>query len=156
MPERSLFRRIIDELGKSGLILRGDPPKVIDLAGREWGQAKGGMALSLTAQGAGLSVVLRNVGEERRVLAVPGWLHFFEIFLQAPDGSPAALTSYGRRALQPGAAATLMHVALAANQAVEVDVPIAVLYQMQAQGTYSAQLQCAVLGIQSNRCVLVK
>lgn len=137
-------------------MLRGDPPKVIDLAGREWGQAKGGMALSVKAQGAGLSVVLRNVGEERRTLAVPGWLHFFEIFLYAPDCSPAPLTSYGRRSLHPDAAATPRNVELAAGQAVAVDVPISVLYQMPTEGQYSAQLQCAMLGIQSNRCVLVK
>ena len=91
----SVFRRFFDFLAGLGLIVRDDPPKVVDLTVRAWGAAVDGLALSIRevphedpdAQ-ATVSVVLRNVGPAPRSLTVPGWLFFYQFEITGPDGRP--------------------------------------------------------------------
>jgi hypothetical protein len=65
------LERFYNFLANMGLVLRDDPPKVIDMAGRAWGEAVNGFALSIREipkedprQQAVLSVVIRNAGTE--------------------------------------------------------------------------------------------
>ena len=41
------FIRFYNFLANMGLVLRDDPPKVIDMTGREWGEVVDGLALSI-------------------------------------------------------------------------------------------------------------
>ena len=112
--------RFYNFLANMGLVLRDDPPKVIDMTGRQWGQSVDGLALSVReipqedpAQQTVLSVVIRNEGPEPKTLIVPGWLFFYELQLDAP------LTAYGSQLLKPERRTERMEVTLAAGQAKE-------------------------------------
>ena len=74
MGKLGFFHWVGDQLAKSGLILRGDPPKVIQLEGRQWGATAGGWALSIAARAETLSVILRNTEATPREIIVPGCL----------------------------------------------------------------------------------
>lgn len=126
-----------------GLVLRDDPPKVIDMTGREWGRPVDGLGLSLReipkedpAQQAVLSVVIRNEAPEPKTFIVPGWLFFYELQLDAP------LTAYGSQLLKPERKTERMEVTLAPGQARETDLPVGVLYDMRARGDYRIKVSC--------------
>src|ERR1700761_8517021 len=60
------FERFYNFLANMGLVLRDDPPRVIDMTGREWGESAGGLELSVreipredSRQQAVLSTVIR-------------------------------------------------------------------------------------------------
>jgi hypothetical protein len=135
--------RFYNFLANMGLVLRDDPPKVIDMTGREWGQPVDGLALSLREipkedpqQQTVLSVVIRNEGPEPKTFIVPGWLFFYELQLDAP------LTAYGSQLLKPERKTERMEVTLAPGQAKETDLPAGVLYDMRASGHYGIKVSC--------------
>ena len=156
MGKLRLFHRVIDQLAKSGLILRGDPPKVIPLEGRAWGPALDGWQLSIAARDAMVSVVLRNTEATPRALTAPGWLHFFAVEITGPNGARALPTAYGRAALDPARSGTALNLQFDAGQATEVDLPIGILFQISAPGRYAVLVRCAALGVVSNVWVIEK
>lgn len=126
-----------------GLVLRDDPPKVIKVTGREWGEPIDGLALSVheipkedPQQQTVLSVVIRNVGQERKTLIVPGWLFFYELELSTP------LTAYGSQLLKPERKTERLEVTLAPGEARETDLPVGALYDMRAAGEYRVKVSC--------------
>ena len=89
------FIRVFNFLANMGLVLRDDPPKVIDMTGREWGAAIDGVALSIRTMPrdsphdpAVLAVVIRNNGTaEKSFTATPGWMFFYHAEVTRQDGS---------------------------------------------------------------------
>jgi hypothetical protein len=152
--------RFFKLLASMGLTLRDDSPRVIDMTGREWGDPVSGFALSIREavnedprQLPVLSVVLRNAGSERRTFTVPGWLFFYEI------ETAAAPTAYGRELLKPEHRTEKIDVALGAGDATEADLPIGLLYEMRAQGTYPVRLSCRLpdgLTLRSNQILVTR
>jgi hypothetical protein len=139
----NVFRRVLTFLAAMGLTLKDDRPRVIDMTGREWGDPVAGLALSIREakkedpqQLPVLSVVLRNTGSERKVLTIPGWLFFYEIEISA---SP---TAYGRELLKPERRTEKLDIALGPGDATEADLPIGLLYEMRAPGTYRVGVSC--------------
>jgi hypothetical protein len=153
------FRRFVNLLASMGLILRDDRPRVIDMTGRQWGQTVAGLALSILEatkedpkQLPVLSVVIRNTGPDRKTLTVPGWLFFYRIETTAPP------TAYGRELLKPERRDEKIDVALGPGDAKEADLPIGLLYEMRAPGTYHVRLSCQLpdgLTLHSNEIDLV-
>src|SRR5580700_6919750 len=95
------FIRFFNFLAKMGLVIRDDPPKVIDMTGREWGEAVEGLALSVRElpredpdKVAGISVVMKNSGSHPRTLIVPPWIFYYEI-----EG--LTLSPYGQQLMNP-------------------------------------------------------
>jgi hypothetical protein len=135
------FRRVFNLLANMGLILRDDPPKVIDMTGREFGAAVNGLELSIRefpkddpGERAVLSVVIRNRENEKKVFVVPGWLFFYEVQIDAP------LSGYGDQVLKPERKTERFEVVLAANEAKETDVPLGLLYDLRAGSAYRVRV----------------
>ena len=131
------FTRVFNLLANMGLILRDDPPKVIDMTGREFGAAVNGLELSIREfpredprERPVLSVVIRNLESEKKMFAVPGWLFFYEVQIEAPLGG------YGDQVLKPERKTERFEVTLAANEAKETDVPLGLLYDLRAGTDY--------------------
>lgn len=125
-----------------GLVIRDDPPKVIDMSGREWGEPVDGLALSIREleredprQVAGISVVMKNGGSIPKRLYVPPWIFFYEL-----EG--LELTPYGRQLMDPNRKAKPTEVSLGAGDAIETDLPIATIYNMRAAGDYKLRVSC--------------
>lgn len=116
------FKRFVRLLAGMGLILRDDPPKVIDLEGREWGPAAEGLALSIRSRSPVLSVVLRNVSPAPISLTIPGWLFFYEIHTSAP------LSPYGKALFQPERRTEKLSVVLKPGEATETEIPLELLF----------------------------
>jgi hypothetical protein len=136
------FTRFYNFLANMGLILRDDPPRVIDMTGREWGEAVDGLALSIrelprddARQVTGISVVMKNEGTAQRALTVPPWIFFYEI-----EG--LELTPYGRQLLSPNRKGKNIDVTLGPGDAIETELPIATLYNIRASGNYEIQVSC--------------
>jgi hypothetical protein len=137
------LRKFLTFLASMGLTVKDDRPKVIDVVNREWGEPAGGLAFSIKEaakedprQPPVLSVVLRNVGSERRLLSIPGWLFFCQIETGAP------LTAYGRELPKPERRTEKIDFALGPGDATEADLPIGLLYEMRAPGTYTVRVSC--------------
>jgi hypothetical protein len=135
------FTRAFNLLANMGLILRDDPPKVIDMTGREFGEVVSGLELSIRefpredpGERAVLSVVIRNRGTEKKTFAVPGWLFFYEVQIDAP------LSGYGDQVLKPERKTERFEVTLAANEAKETDVPLGLLYDLRAGSPYRVRV----------------
>lgn len=135
------FTRVFNLLANMGLILRDDPPKVIDMTGRRFGEAVNGLELSIREfpkedprEHAVLSVVIRNREREKKTFAVPGWLFFYEARLDAP------LSGYGDQVLKPERRTERFEVTLAANEAKETDVPLGLLYDLRTGGAYRVRV----------------
>ena len=129
-------------LAKMGLVIRDDPPKVVDLTGREWGETIDGLALSIrelaredSRSVAGISVAMKNETAAARTLSVPAWIYYFEI-----EG--LELTPYGRSVLDPARNAKKADVTIAPGGAVEAELPIGRIYDLRAPGVYSIQASC--------------
>lgn len=129
-----------------GLILRDDPPKVIDMTGREWGEAVDGLELSIREfpkedprEQVVLSVVIRNRAG-KKVFTIPGWLFFYEVRIAGPDGSDAPLSGYGSQVLKPERRTERIEVTLASGEAKETDVPLGLLYEMRTGGEYRVRV----------------
>jgi hypothetical protein len=130
-----------------GLTVRDDPKKVVDVAGRTWGEAVDGIALSMQPGARedrdelpAVSVAVRNCGEARRSLPTLGWLNFLQVTVRDAGGVPAELTSYGRELLKPDRAQALPDIELDPGKAVEADIPIGSIYRMK--GSYRVQASC--------------
>src|SRR5580692_4450580 len=136
------FTRFYNFLAKMGLVLRDDPPKVIDMTGREWGPVAGGLALSIrelerddSSQAAGISVVMKNEGTQPRTFNVPPWIFFYQI-----EG--LELTPYGRQLMSPGRQGKNIEVRLGAGDAIETDLPAATFYNLRTPGDYKVNVSC--------------
>ncbi|HEY4089523.1 MAG TPA: hypothetical protein VGM43_26535 [Bryobacteraceae bacterium] len=133
-----------------GLTVRDDPKKVVDVAGRTWGQPVDDIALSMQLRAKedpeelpSVSVAVRNVGETRRTLRTRGWLEFLNVTVRDSSGRDAELTSYGREVTKPEHAKPAAEVELAPGEATEADIPIGSIYRMK--GTYRVQASCATV-----------
>jgi hypothetical protein len=130
-----------------GLTVRDDPKKVVDIAGRLWGEPVDGIALSMQLRPkedpdelSSVSVAIRNVGATRRTLRTRGWVHFFNVTVRDTSGRDAELTSYGRELMKPENAQAHVEVELEPGDATEADIPIGSIYRMK--GMYRVQAAC--------------
>ena len=135
------FTRVFNLLANMGLILRDDPPKVIDMTGREFGLAVDGLELSIrefpkqdSGERAVLSVVIRNRESGKKTFTVPGWLFFYEVQIDAP------LSGYGDQVLKPERRTERFDVTLAASEAKETDVPLGLLYDLRVGADYRVRV----------------
>ena len=133
-------------MGKMGLTLRGDPPRTIDMTGREWGTPIDGLVLSIrqipkedSTDRIAISVVMKNVGDVFRTISVPGWLFFHEIEIDAP------LTAWGREALKPERKTAPSSLTMFPGDATETELPIGSLYALRRGGSYRVCV-CTKLG----------
>jgi hypothetical protein len=136
------FTRLYNFLANLGLVLRDDPPRVIDMNGRRWGDAAEGLALSIREikredprQVAGISVVMKNERMHTRTLNVPPWIFFYRI-----DG--LELTPYGRELMSPDRKGKNIEVTLGPGGAVETDLPVATIYNLRSTGDYQVRVTC--------------
>lgn len=134
-----------------GLVIRDDPPKVIDMTGREWGPAVDGIALSIRAvprdsphDPSVLSVVIRNSGSAEKRFTVPGWMFFYHAEVIRKDGSAAPLTAYGKQVLKPERQTEKTEVKLGPGDARETDLPVAALYEMREGGPFRVVVSCVL------------
>lgn len=128
-----------------GLTVRDDPPRVIDVAARQWGPSVDGFALSIETiaqeeRGAPpvLSVVLRNVGNFTQTLSAPSWLVFF------PVQTTAEPTLFGRELLKPERQTMRVTSTLAPGEFFETQLPVGSLFDLRARGEYPAQVSCTL------------
>jgi hypothetical protein len=136
------FTRFYNFLANMGLVIRDDPPKVIDMTGREWGESADGLALSVRElkredplQVAGISVVMKNGGTAAKTLTIPPWIFFYQI-----EG--LELTPYGHQLMSPERRGKNIHVTLGPGDAIETDLPIARIYDMRNSGAYQTRVSC--------------
>ena len=136
------FTRFYNFLANMGLVLRDDPPKGIDMTGREWGEPVDGLALSIrelkredTLQVAGISVVIKNGGVAPKTLTIPPWLFFYQV-----EG--LELAPYGREVMSPGRKGKDTEVTLGPGDAIETELPIARIYNMRTERAYRIRISC--------------
>jgi hypothetical protein len=156
-----VFRSFFDFMAKMGLSVRDDPPKVVDLTVRQWGPENGGLALSIAelpredpAALPTVTVVIRNVGHERKDFTVPGWLFFYEATVRLPDGSLAAVSPFGRQILKPERRTERLDVSLAPGQFSDTEIPIGSIFNLRARGPYTVSVVCETLSLHSNEIVI--
>ena len=135
-------------MAKMGLTVRDDPKKVVDIAGRTWGEPVNNLALSVlltpkqdAEQLATVSVAIHNRAPHEQRLTTRGWLNFFRVSVVSPDGAAAALTPYGRELMKPERQPAPSEVVLASGEAIEADIPIGSIFQMR-KGQYRVQATC--------------
>jgi hypothetical protein len=149
--DRRLALHIVNDfltfLAKMGLTVRDDPKRVVDIAGRTWGDPVDGLALSVQLKPredpdelAAVSVAIRNAGPERRTLRTRGWLQYFHLMVRDSSGAEAAFTPYGSQLMKPENAPGPAEVELEPGEAMEADIPIGSIYRMK--GTYRVQAWC--------------
>jgi hypothetical protein len=151
------FTRFFNFLANMGLVIRDDPPKVIEMTGREWGGTVDGLALSVRElkredprQVAGISVVMKNGGTHPKTLDVPPWIFYYEF-----EG--LELTPYGRQSMNPDRKAENIEVTLRPGDAIETELPIATIYQMRVAGDYKVRISCRLpdgLVLRSNEIIV--
>jgi hypothetical protein len=136
------FTRFYNFLANLGLVLRDDPPRVIDMTGREWGEAVDGLALSIrelkredSKHVAGISVVIRNGGTQKKTLRVPPWIFFYEI-------QGLELSRYGQQLMNSDRKAMDIEITLGPGDAIETDLPIGTLYDIGAAGDHEVRVSC--------------
>jgi hypothetical protein len=140
-----------------GLVIRDDPPKVIDLAGREWGAEVEGLVLSIrelpredARQVTGISVVVRSVSSETKRLSVPSAAFFYRI-----EGLD--LTPFGRQFFGGGYKGQNMNLTLAPGEPTETDLPLSTMYNVRGLGEHRVHVSCALPGgadLRSNEIVI--
>ena len=138
------FTRFFRFLANMGLVIHDDPPKVIDLSGREFGPEAEGLAISIRelpredpGQVTGISIVMRNSGPHAKTLNVPPWTFFYRI-------SGLELTPYGRQFMSAGPKSKNIEVTLGPGDAIETDLPLSTIYQLRAGETYPVQVSCTL------------
>jgi hypothetical protein len=136
-------------MAKMGLSVRDDPPKVVDLTIRSWGEPADGLVLSVyeiprydREALPRISVVIRNIGQERKTLTVPGWLFFYHFEVLLPDDSPAPLSPFGRELLKPARRTENLAVPLDPGEFQEAEIPIGSLFNLRARGRYVVSVGC--------------
>ena len=144
------LKSVIDQLAKSGLIFRGDPPKVVDLTGREWGSEVGGFVLSVRQKAGGsgpqavISVVLRNVGGEPRRLPVGEWLYFFDVRVTDEAGGEVPQTAFGRQSGKQGRQGANAGVVIEPEGPVEIEWPVGLFYEVRAGKRCRVRVSCSI------------
>ena len=145
----SAFRRFVDFLAGMGLIVRDDPPKLVDLTVREWGPAADGFALSIRqarnadpeAQAA-ISAVLRNIGEAPAQMTVPGGLFFFRLDITGPDGTAVPMSPFGHELFKPARNTERVEINLAPGEVTETEIPVGSIFHLRKKGRYRARACC--------------
>jgi len=144
-------RKFLDFFGNMGLLARGDRPKVVDLTGREWGAAAGGLSLSVRQEAkqddeelATIAVVLRNESPAPVNIAAAGWLAFYEIRVTGPDGAAVPLSGYGEQLMKSSHATENLELALAPGAVTEAILPVGSLYSIRGSGEYRVRVACRV------------
>lgn len=129
------FERFYNFLANMGLVLRDDPPRVIDVTGREWGDVVDGLVLSIRElprdderRVTGISVVVRNTAPEARTLDGPLAARY------RVEG--AGLSAYGQKLAAASPPANPVSVVVAAGGAIETELPIATTHELRARGEY--------------------
>jgi hypothetical protein len=144
-----VIRAFFDFMAKMGLSVRDDPPKIVDLTTRSWGEPASGLVLSVCEIPREdrealprISVVIRNIGQERKTLTVPGWLFFYQIEVRLPDGSLAPLSPFGRELLNPARRTEDLAIVLGQGGFHETEIPIGSLFNLRARGRYGVSVRC--------------
>jgi len=135
-----------------GLTVRDDPKKVVDIAGRAWGEPFNGLAISIRLRTKededelpAVSVAIHNRARDAQRLMTHGWLNFFHVSVVGPDGRLAELTPYGGQLMKPDRLPALSEVVLASGEAMEADIPIGSIFQMP-KGRYHVLATCETPG----------
>ena len=135
-------------MAKMGLSVKDDPRKIVDIAGREWGDPVDGLALSVMLRPKedpdelpAISVAIQNRGTLILRLPTLGWLHFFQVSLNDSRGAAVELTPYGRERMKPERMQALSEIVLEPGEATEADIPLGSIYQM-GRGQYRVQASC--------------
>jgi hypothetical protein len=150
--------RALDFLASMGLTVRGDPPRQIEVEGREWGEPAGGVSLSIREvprtdadQLASLSVVMKNGGERVWPIQSPGWMCFYRVETDRP------VTAFGQQLLMPQHQVEHVNISLGPGDATETDVPVAQIYDMRRGGAYPVRVACTLPDgavVRSNQIVI--
>jgi hypothetical protein len=121
------FTRFYNFLANMGLVIRDDPPKVIDLTGREWGPEVDGLVLSIRElpredprQVTGVSVVTKNTSSEPKRFSIPPAAFFYRIH-------GLELTPFGRQFFSSAPKGQNTVMTLAAGEATETDLPLSTM-----------------------------
>ncbi len=135
-----------------GLSVRDDPKKLVDIAGRQWGEAIDGLALSVIlkpkedeAELATVSAAIHNTNAQTRRVPTRGWLHFYEVSVTGEDNTVAVLSPYGRELMKPERQTALTDVTLAPGEAIEADIPVGLIFQVR-KGRYRVRAAAALPG----------
>jgi hypothetical protein len=135
-----------------GLTVRDDPKKVVDVAGRTWGEPVHGLALSVLLlerkhddEPPSVSVAIHNRSSEVQRLLTRGWLNYFRVSVVDAEGAAAALTAYGSELMKPERLPESADVVLASGEAVEADIPVGLLFEMR-RGEFRVQAMCDAPG----------
>ena len=135
-------------MAKMGLSVRDDPRKVVDVAGRSWGEPVRGLALSVIIKPKedddelpSVCVAILNRSTEVRLLKTRGWLYFFQVSVVNADGAGVAMTPYGHELFKRERMPPLSDIALDPAEAIEADIPIGAVYVMP-NGRYRVQASC--------------
>ena len=135
-----------------GLTVRDDPKKVVDVAGRTWGAAVDGLALSLLLSARkhddepqSVSVAIHNRSPHEQRLLTRGWLNYFRVSVVDAQGVSVEMTPYGRESMKPERLPAASEVVLEPGQALEADIPIGLLYEMRS-GEFRVQAKCDAPG----------
>lgn len=132
-----------------GLSVKDDPRKVVDIAGRKWGEPVNGLALSALLKPKedpdelpSISVAIHNRGSQPRHLQMRGWLNFYDVSVLNSEGAQAMLTSFGAELRKPERLPAPSEVILPAGEATEADIPIASIFAMP-RGRYRVRVSCS-------------
>jgi hypothetical protein len=135
-----------------GLTVRDDPKKVVDVAGRKWGEVVEDLALSVLLSArkhddepASVAVAIHNRSPYVQRLATRGWLQYFRVRVVNAEGARVAMTPYGRELMKPERLPPLSEVVLAPGEALEADIPIGLLFGME-RGEFRVQASCEAPG----------
>ena len=135
-----------------GLTVRDDPKKVVDVAGRVWGESVHGLALSVLLlqrkhddEPASVSVAIHNRSSDVQRLLTRGWLNYFRVSVVNAEGAAAALTAYGSELMKPERLPASAEVVLESGEAVEADIPVGLLFEMR-RGEFRVQATCEAPG----------
>jgi hypothetical protein len=145
-PPDNAFTRFYNLLANMGLVIRDDPPRVIDMTAREWGDPVDGLELSIrelprdeSGKVTGLSVVMRNTGSEAKRLNIPPWSYFYKV-----DG--LEFTPFGQQFARAEAKGPNVDVPLGSGDAIESDLPLSTIYRIRDPGEYRVQVSCTLPG----------
>ncbi|MDE3196601.1 MAG: hypothetical protein KGN84_09675, partial [Acidobacteriota bacterium] len=85
-----------------------------------------------------LSVVIRNVSGEAKSLKIPGWLHFYNIELNA------SMSAFGRELMKPDRRGAITEATLAPGALSETQIPVGSIFMMRRGDRYTAQVSCTL------------
>lgn len=122
-------------------------PRIADSL-RAWGPVHEGLVLSAHQAQQDLSIALKNVGAEDRILLLTDWMGFYRIEMDAAPNQYAELSQ------KQAAAKAKNKVTIPAGRFVETDMPLNLLYKLQRGKTYKARVTCE-LGLVSNEVEIV-